>query len=163
MKTSKFNAMIKTALAWAKCSTCARVKVGAVIFDEKNWRILSVGYNGTHKGMPHCDSLFDVNEQGEHTVHECRCTYPEWREKHHEFSEKYEVHAEQNAIYNLIKTGPSITEDVSIVTTLEPCAQCCKAIVALGIKHVYYIDAYNNGAVDYLKKFGVECTQVADR
>jgi len=34
-------------------STCDRKSVGAVIVRDKN--ILSTGYNGSIKGLPHCD------------------------------------------------------------------------------------------------------------
>lgn len=47
-----------TAKIWKRGSTCARLKVGAVIVNSKTNRIISTGYNGTPKGMVNCNELF---------------------------------------------------------------------------------------------------------
>lgn len=180
MSTIKLKPFLETANVWAKNSSCCRVNVGAVIFNIKTKRLLSIGYNGTLPGQVHCDKLFttnmlgfnvhgnvnqflnntDVPDDGQwHIVSEER-----FRALHHRFSDLYEVHAEQNAIYNLIKTGASYdTDNLAIITTVEPCEQCAKAIAALGIKHVFYEVAYDRNIIDipkYFSKLGVICRQV---
>lgn len=184
MSSIKLKPFLETANVWAKNSSCCRVSVGAVIFNMKTKRLLSIGYNGTLPGQVHCENLFDcdtdeffvhgninnylygpnalcdIPDDGQwHKVHEQR-----FREIHHRFSDLYEVHAEQNAIYNLIKTGASYdTDNIAIITTVEPCEQCAKAIAALGIKYVFYEVAYDRNTIDipkYFSKLGVICRQV---
>jgi deoxycytidylate deaminase len=104
------------------------------------------------------DTKIDDDEQW-HEVSEQK-----FKDIHHRFSELYEVHAEQNAIYNLIKTGASYdTDNLAIITTVEPCEQCAKAIAALGIKHVFYKVAYDRNTIDipkYFSRLGIICRQV---
>lgn len=180
MKNIKLKPFLETAHAWASNSSCCRVHVGAVIFNMKTKRLLSIGYNGTLPGQIHCNKLFstkmlgfcihsDVNKflsntgiPGDGNWH--NVSEEKFRYVHHRFSELYEVHAEQNAIYNLIKTGASYdTDNLAIITTVEPCEQCAKAIAALGIKHVFYEVAYDRNTIDIPKYFsglGIICRQV---
>ena len=165
MKNIRLVPFIKTAKVWAEESTCTRLHVGAAIFNKRTKRVLAVGYNGTIAGQKHCNELFDYNNLLVHVDLQdyLKCELPNksgwnkvsentFKELHHEFSEKYEVHAEQNAIYNLFKTGTDWQqEDMAIVTTTEPCCQCSKAIAALGIKECYYIEPYDrsNGSISW--------------
>ena len=66
-------------------STCDRKQVGAVIVRDKT--ILSTGYNGSIRGMPHCDDVGHQMESGH-----CVAT----------------VHAEANAIIQAAKNGVRI-------------------------------------------------------
>lgn len=182
MSSIKLKPFLKTANVWAMNSSCCRVHVGAVIFNLKTKRLLSIGYNGTLSGQVHCDKLFQPRES-DYLIHSDIKKYlsdiyttsiteegwnsvdiEEAKVMHHRFSELYEVHAEQNAIYNLIKTGASYdTENLAIITTVEPCEQCAKAIAALGIKHVFYEVAYDRNIIDipkYFSKLGIVCRQV---
>ena len=43
-------------------STCDRKHVGALIIRDKT--ILSTGYNGSVRGMPHCDDVGHMMEDG---------------------------------------------------------------------------------------------------
>lgn len=182
MSSIKLKPFLDTANVWAKNSSCCRVQVGAVIFNIKTKRLLSIGYNGTLPGQIHCDSLFQPRES-DYLVHSNIKKYlsdvytesvteegwnsvdtDEAKTMHHRFSDLYEVHAEQNAIYNLIKTGTSYdTDNLAIITTVEPCEQCAKAIAALGIKHVFYEVAYDRNTIDipkYFSRLGIICRQV---
>ena len=95
-------------------STCDRANVGAVIV--KNKVILSTGYNGAPRGLPHC------NDVG-HEIVDGHCIRT--------------AHAETNAIAQAAKNGTSI-EDASIYLTISPCYDCFKIIVNAGIKEVVY-------------------------
>lgn len=182
MSSIKLKPFLDTANVWAKNSSCCRVQVGAVIFNLKTKRLLSIGYNGTLPGQIHCNILFQPRES-DYLVHSNIKKYlsgiytesvteegwnsvdiEEAKTMHHRFSDLYEVHAEQNAIYNLIKTGASYdTDNLAIVTTVEPCEQCAKAITALGIKHVFYEVAYDRNTIDipkYFSRLGIICRQV---
>lgn len=180
MSSIKLKPFLETANVWSRNSSCCRVHVGAVIFNIKTKRLLSIGYNGTLSGQMHCDKLFNINENmfnvhsdinkfldntgipNDYSWH--RVDKQTFMELHHRFSERYEVHAEQNAIYNLIKTGASYdTDNLAIITTVEPCEQCAKAIAALGIKHVFYEVAYDRNTVDipkYFSRLSIICRQV---
>lgn len=152
---------MKTAYVWADQSKCVRLHVGAVIFNKRTRHILSVGYNGTVAGSKiHCNDLFDYNnfmvhiDIQEYIDPKCdlnnksgwsKVTKENFMRIHHEFSELYEVHAEQNAIYNLLKTGTHWDpDDLAIAVTVEPCNQCLKALAALGIKEIIYDKPYDN-------------------
>ena len=77
-------------------STCDRKHVGAVIVRDKT--ILSTGYNGSIKGLPHCD------EAG-HEMVEGHCVRT--------------THAEANAIVQAAKNGVKI-DSAEIYVTASP-------------------------------------------
>ena len=83
-------------------STCDRKHVGAVIVRDKT--ILSTGYNGSIKGLPHCDEAGCEMVEG----HCVRTT-----------------HAEANAIVQAAKNGVKI-ELSEIYVTASPCYNCLK-------------------------------------
>lgn len=122
----------------AKRSTCDRSHVGAVI--AKNKVILSTGYNGAPRGLPHCD---DVG----HEIVDGHCIRT--------------AHAEANAIAQAAKNGASI-EGASLYLTISPCYDCFKMIVNAGIKEViydsFYMSRYNasKAVLTLAKKAGVK-------
>jgi dCMP deaminase len=101
-------------------ATCDRKHVGAVIVRDKT--ILSTGYNGSIRGMPHCDDVGHVMEDGH-----CVAT----------------VHAEANAIIQAAKNGVRI-EGAEIYTTASPCWACFKLITNAGIRTIYYGEFYRD-------------------
>jgi len=101
-------------------STCARKHVGAVIVREKT--ILSTGYNGSIRGMPHCDEVGHVMEGGH-----CVAT----------------IHAEANAIIQAARNGVNISGG-ELYTTASPCWNCFKLIANSGIRKIYYGEFYRD-------------------
>ncbi|MBI3449443.1 MAG: dCMP deaminase family protein [Acidobacteria bacterium] len=101
-------------------STCARKHVGAVIVREKT--ILSTGYNGSIRGMPHCDEVGHVMEGGH-----CVAT----------------IHAEANAIIQAARNGVNISGG-ELYTTASPCWNCFKLIANSGIRRIYYGEFYRD-------------------
>ena len=183
MNTIKIKPFLETARIWAKQSSCVRLKVGAVILNKKTKRLLSIGYNGTISGQVHCNQLFintdntnyyvngKINQflsstgiDNDRQLH--KVSEQKFKELHHRFSDKYEVHAEQNAIYNLLKTNSAYDpENLVLVCTTEPCCQCAKAIAALGIKCVvfeYKYDRNTESATKFFDKMGVESWQYSE-
>src|SRR5258705_10978412 len=77
-------------------STCDRKHVGAVIVRDRT--ILSTGYNGSIRGMPHCD------EMG-HTMENDHCVAT--------------IHAEANAIIQAARNGVNINGGEE-VTSAQP-------------------------------------------
>lgn len=117
---------MKMAHLAATRSTCLRRKVGAVIVKDK--RVLSTGYNGAPKGLPHCEDVgclrvnLDVPTGERHEL--CRG-----------------VHAEQNAIIQAAVFGTSI-KDGKIYTTNRPCVVCTKLLINANISEIIYDDDY---------------------
>ena len=182
MNTIKIKPFLETAKVWAKQSHCVRLKVGAVILNKKTGRLLSIGYNGTVSGTMNCDELFDSDEYNYYVHGEINqflngtkipddgqwhmVSEEEFKQLHHTFSEKYEVHAEQNTIYNLLKTNSAYDpENLMLVCTTEPCCQCAKAIAALGIKYVVFEHKYDRNTESVIKFFdmmGIESWQYSE-
>lgn len=101
-------------------STCDRKHVGAVIVRDKT--ILSTGYNGSIRGMPHCDDVGHMMENSH-----CVAT----------------VHAEANAIIQAAKHGTSIN-GADIYITASPCWNCFKLIANSGIQKICYLEFYRD-------------------
>lgn len=132
-------------------STCARLHVGALIV--KDGRILSTGWNGVLKGLKHCNEIFtNIDKQ---------------LDEHHRFSEENEIHAEMNAIAFASRNGVSLN-GAEIYTSISPCSNCAKLIVASGIKKVYYKTVYNRSTAgldflnDCVKKNIIETVEKLD-
>jgi len=51
------------------------------------------------------------------------------------------VHAEMQALFTCARTGRS-TRDATLFTTTFPCHNCCRHIIAAGIRRVVYIEPY---------------------
>ena len=118
-------------------STCDRKHVGAVIVRDKT--ILSTGYNGSVRGMPHCDDVGHLMENDH-----CVAT----------------VHAEANAIIQAAKNGVAI-DGADIYITASPCWNCFKLIANSGIKRIFYQEFYRDRRImDVSKKAGIELIQV---
>lgn len=128
---------MQIAVQVATRSTCDRKHVGAVIVRDKT--ILSTGYNGSVRGMPHCDDVGHMMEDGH-----CVAT----------------VHAEANAIIQAAKNGTAI-DGADIYVTASPCWNCFKLIANSGIKRVFYLEFYRDQRVlDVAEQAGIEIRQV---
>ena len=116
-------------------STCERKFVGAVIVRDRT--ILSTGYNGSIRGVPHCTEVGHMMEDGH-----CVAT----------------IHAEVNAILQAAKNGVRIDE-ASVYVTASPCWNCFKAITNAGILRVVYGEFYRDDRIfEVAKQIGVELT-----
>ena len=118
-------------------ATCDRKHVGAVVVRDKT--ILSTGYNGSIRGMPHCDEVGHMLENGH-----CVAT----------------VHAEANAILQAAKHGTSIN-GADIYITASPCWNCFKLVANCGIQRVFYLEFYRDARIlKVAKQAGIELKQV---
>lgn len=107
-------------------STCLRRHVGAVLVKDKN--VLATGYNGTPKGIAHCDTRGCLREK--HKV-------PSGQR--HELC--LGLHAEQNAIVQAAKHGTNIS-GATLYCTHAPCVICAKMLINSGIETIVYLDGY---------------------
>ena len=120
-------------------STCDRKHVGAVIVRKKT--ILSTGYNGSIKGLPHCDDSGHEMVDG----HCVRTT-----------------HAEANAIVQAAKNGVR-TDKAEIFVTASPCYNCFKLIANAGIKTIYYHEFYRDERIiEHAKKAGIKLIKITE-
>lgn len=114
-------------------STCPRKSVGAVIVRDR--RILSTGYNGSIKGVPHCTDVGCDMVDGH-----CVAT----------------VHAEANAIIQAARNGVCI-DGGDIYVTASPCWNCFKLIANSGIKRIFYGEFYRDEkSLKVAKECGIE-------
>jgi dCMP deaminase len=122
-------------------STCNKLQVGAVIVRDTH--ILSLGYNGSVAGAPHCTEAGCLIENN-------RCVRT--------------LHAEVSAILNAGNNGISV-RGANIYITDTPCFNCYRTIKQAGIDQVYYIRDYQvDNLSEMIKKAGLPhtCTKVDD-
>ena len=118
-------------------STCPRKYVGAVIV--RNRTILSTGYNGSIRGMPHCSDVGHMMEDNH-----CVAT----------------IHAEANAIIQAARNGVNI-EAGSVYVTASPCWNCFKQLANAGITKICYGEFYRDERIfDIASKINIELVHV---
>lgn len=118
-------------------ATCDRKHVGAVIVRDKT--ILSTGYNGSIRGLPHCDEAGHMMENDH-----CVAT----------------VHAEANAIIQAAKNGTAI-DGADIYVTASPCWNCFKLIANSGIKRIVFLEFYRDDRIIAIaKQAGISLEQL---
>jgi len=98
----------------SKRSSCHRLNVGCVIVKDNH--IIATGYNGHIAGAPHESVVRDGHEQ-------------------------MTIHAEINAIADSAKRGVCL-QGAMVYITHTPCINCCKALIASGIKEINYVEEY---------------------
>ena len=108
---------IEFAQSIAKRSVDPKHKVGSIIVNSENTQVLSIGYNGDHKGGPNRRESLETGQSGF-------------------------IHAEINSLIKLDYNNPCKKK---MYLTLSPCPVCAKAIVNAGIKEVIYSEYYRHG------------------
>jgi dCMP deaminase len=119
-------------------ATCDRLHVGAVLVKDNH--ILSTGYNGAPRGLPHCDEVGHEMVAGH-----CIRT----------------LHAEENAVALAAYHGTA-TEGATLYTQWLPCVRCAKAIINSGVTRVVFEKTYENSgdSMVLFKAAGVELVQL---
>ncbi len=126
-------------------STCLRNQVGAVLV--KDGQILSTGYNGAPRGLPHCSEVGCLRE---------RLGVPPG--ERHELCRG--LHAEQNAIIQAAYHGVSVRGAILYCTT-RPCSICTKMLINAGIEEIIYIEEYDDKlAAELVKEAGLKIRRV---
>jgi dCMP deaminase len=103
-------------------ATCDRLHVGCVLVDPRTKSILATGYNGSVRGMDHCD---DVGHDMDHG--HCVRT----------------VHAEANAIAQAASRGVAVAGAV-VYLTARPCWPCAKLLLNAGVQVIVYAKSYRD-------------------
>jgi dCMP deaminase len=121
-------------------STCDRKHVGAVIVRDKS--ILATGYNGSVRGLPHCDDEGHLMEDG-HCVRT--------------------VHAEANSIAQAARNGMRI-DGADIYVTASPCWGCFRLIANAGIVKIVFGELYRDPKIfEFSQKVGIELVDFSKR
>ena len=121
----------------ASRATCDRKHVGAVIVRDKS--ILATGYNGSIRGLRHCDEDGHLMEDG-HCVRT--------------------IHAEANAIIQAAKNGVMI-DGATIYVTASPCWTCFKQIANAGIRRIVYGEFYRDDRIfSVAERLGMELLHI---
>lgn len=114
-------------------STCHRKFVGAVLVRDR--MILSTGYNGSIRGMPHCTEVGHMMENNH-----CVAT----------------IHAEMNAILQAARNGINI-DGSTVYVTASPCWNCFKCLMNAGVSRICFGEFYRDQRIfEVAKKLGVE-------
>ena len=129
-------------------TTCLRRGVGAVIVKDN--RVLATGYNGSPKGIAHCEEVGCLRQQ---------MNVPSG--KMHELCRG--LHAEQNAIIQAACMGSSI-EGATLYCTTQPCVICTKMIINAGIKRVVIKESYPDElAQQMIKEAGIQVDIIGEK
>lgn len=104
--------LLEVARVMARRGTCSRQRNGAVV--ALDGRVLTSGYNGAPRGMPHC-----VHPPDEPRDRGC----------------PYAVHAEANAVAFAARSGVALAGGTLYVTT-TPCVACAQLTINAGITQV---------------------------
>lgn len=114
-------------------ATCDRKHVGAVIVRDKI--ILATGYNGSLRGLEHCDDVGHLMEDG-HCVRT--------------------MHAEANAIVQAARNGVRL-DGAEIYVTASPCFSCFKLIANSGIQRIAFGEFYRDEKIfNFAKQLEIE-------
>lgn len=93
-------------------ATCDLRHVGAVLVSDRS--ILATGYNGSVRGLPHCDDVGHLMRDG-HCVRT--------------------VHAEANAVAQAARNGVRI-DGATLYCTILPCLACMQLLTNAGVARV---------------------------
>lgn len=129
---------INIAYEIATWSKCVSKHTWAVIVKEN--RILSTWYNWTPAWYINCDEYWKW----------------EYTKDHHDWSYKYEIHAEMNALIWAARNGIKI-EWATLYSTYQPCFDCTRAIIAAWIKKIVYKEKYKHYTWEEAEKFIKDC------
>ena len=121
-------------------STCDRKHVGSVIVRDKS--ILATGYNGSVRGLGHCDDEGHLMEDG-HCVRT--------------------VHAEANAIVQAARNGMRI-DGAGIYVTASPCWGCFRLIANAGLVRIVFGEFYRDPKIfEVSQALGIELVDFSKR
>lgn len=125
----------------AEASTC-RAKVGCILVHKKS--IVGHGYVGSVHGDVHCNDeaghlLVDAPHRGSTTTGTtCIRT----------------IHAEVNAVLKCTVRGSRETKWIECYSTYQPCLDCTKILLQIGVRKIYYWKRYKDDWRDqYVAQF----------
>lgn len=120
-------------------ATCDRKHVGAVVVSKNN-RVAGTGYNGSPSGMPHCNEVGCMMDDGKHCVRV--------------------VHAEVNAVMEALRRGE--VYGGTLYATVFPCIRCLNVCIQAGVGRIVYEEAYRDTTqAELARAAGIVLVQLA--
>lgn len=120
-------------------ATCDRKHVGAVIVRDRS--ILATGYNGSIRGLEHCDEVGHMIEDG-HCVRT--------------------IHAEANAVIQAARHGVCI-DGATIYVTASPCWACFRMLANAGIRRIVFGEFYRDPRIfEFARRLGIELVKLGE-
>lgn len=126
MNINKVKYFFNIAQDVSNASTCLSRQVGAILV--KDGIIVSTGYNGPARGVPHCDKCArksDPNYKSGMNLDICPA-----------------VHAEANCVASAARLGTSTLNSILFINTVVPCKSCISILINAGVKEVYAFDCF---------------------
>lgn len=127
-RISKDEYFLEMAEVISRRATCDRLWAGAVLV--KDGMVLSTGYNGAPRGLPHC------SEVG-HRLINGHCVRT--------------IHAEVNTIIQAAYHGVT-TRNSTLYALYFPCEHCAKLLINAGIGRLVFRHIYKNLDQPYVRK-----------
>jgi dCMP deaminase len=119
-------------------ATCDRKHVGAVVVRDRS--ILATGYNGSIRGLAHCD------EEG-HLMEDGHCVRT--------------VHAEANAVAQAARNGSRI-DGATLYVTASPCWACFRLVANAGITRIVFGEFYRDPKIfEFSKALGIDLVDLS--
>lgn len=122
-RKSKDEYFLSLAELIANQATCVRRSVGCVLVDKLG-HVLSTGYNGVARGLPHCNEGHPCEGAG--------------MSKGEGLDKCEAIHAEQNA---LLQCG-DVENIHTCYCTASPCIHCLKLLLNTSCKRIVFREEY---------------------
>lgn len=151
-------AYMRCASAIAELSYARRKKVGTIIV--LNGQIISEGVNGTPKGFDNnCEEVtYEIDPIASVNLNE----YQTLKTIEVLKTKSEVIHSESNAILKIARSTNS-SVGATLYTTLTPCFDCAKQIIACGISRVVYGEKYPyEGHTGEVRFLGIELLKQAN-
>ena len=159
MRPNKDKIFLDIASKLSERGTCIRKQVGCVLVDELG-QILSTGYNGVARGLPHCNeevivkvsvSYYDKDLFATPSTYPNKCAGAD-----HDSGQGLEIceaiHAEQNALLQC----HDVQQIDTVYVTTSPCRHCMKLIMNTSAKRVVFLSEYSQSSKDLADKANIE-------
>lgn len=131
----------------AKNSSCLSRKIGAILVKDKS--IISSGYNGPPRGVPHCEKRYLIDSGMRDYMREVIDIDPD-DETYHETCPRYAMgfksgqglewcvagHAERNALINAARAGIKTKNCKVYMDCGVPCTPCMVELINAGIEEI---------------------------
>jgi dCMP deaminase len=179
---------METCMLWRKRSTCQRLQTAAVVVKNNNiisigyngvphtqkhcttfWKQFYECAKQTNSETPEPDLLafyesivkdlnFNISVMNGIETYEDFIASDTFAVLHHNWSDKYELHAELNALLQ----AETSTHGASLFTFYSPCRQCAKSIISAKIVKVVYHDEYKRDTegLNLLERSGISVQKI---
>ncbi len=156
--------------AVATKSHCLSRQIGAILVKDKS--IISTGFNGPARGIPHCGSQrlgFDKVLQEEFVEKGFPISYPQPNTCPRKILNYYSgegmqwctaQHAEENCISNAARNGTITLGSTIYLNTVIPCKNCFSTLINAGIIEVVCCELSN---YDQYSKYVIEYSNIKIR